>query len=440
MSSISPPRAPSTVHDCGLFIQDGLDIDTAALIAQLALEDLEEVFQGRKGKSRADSPLSDEECAFQVQYEHYKQLLAIAEDAKLARSIGDAVAADAAFLEASITAEAAAEADRRAAEMLSRGEILPAPNATQARLEDPTFIMHPEPPTIVAGPSVNRNRSVDCTICNDRIRYTNSLQTPCNHYYCRDCVTSLIEAFTKDESLFPLRCCQEPIPISDVIPFISLNLRKLFETKQTEFSVLSKDRIYCVSPTCSKFLGSSVGITGWSIICPQCSTSTCPRCKQASHEGEDCVVNAATVELRALARREGWQTCPGCHILVELNVGCYHMTCRCRAQFCYLCAVPWKNCQCPQWEEARLVAAAQQRVENEIGARAVRNAVPEVLAEQIRHVAENLRVNHHCERHTWRYRPGGGRCEECNFNLAQYLLICTGCSILACVRCSRNRF
>jgi hypothetical protein len=39
---------------------------------------------------------------------------------------------------------------------------------------------------------------------------------------------------------------------------------------------------------------------------------------------------------------------------VELSTGCFHMTCRCKAQFCYLCAARWKSCACVQWNERRL--------------------------------------------------------------------------------------
>jgi hypothetical protein len=37
------------------------------------------------------------------------------------------------------------------------------------------------------------------------------------------------------------------------------------------------------------------------------------------------------------------------------------MTCRCRAEFCYLCSIPWKNCKCSQWDEARLLEEARVR-------------------------------------------------------------------------------
>jgi hypothetical protein len=125
-------------------IDDGLDMETAALIAKLAIDDLADVMGSRKGKARADSLPSDDEIAYQLQSEQYGQWLSIVEDAKLAKSIEGALVADAAYLDAFITAEAAAAEDHIAAEMLSRGEALPNPKSCQTRLEHPNFIMNPD--------------------------------------------------------------------------------------------------------------------------------------------------------------------------------------------------------------------------------------------------------------------------------------------------------
>jgi hypothetical protein len=69
-------------------------VETAALIAQLALDDLADVMGSRKGKSRADSLPSDDEIAFQLQSEQCRQWLSIVTDAKLAKSIEGALVTD----------------------------------------------------------------------------------------------------------------------------------------------------------------------------------------------------------------------------------------------------------------------------------------------------------------------------------------------------------
>ena len=161
-----------------------------------------------------------------------------------------------------------------------------------------------------------------------------------------NCIVSLVELFTRDETLFPLRCCQDPIPVAEVLPTLSLELSALFQQKNAEFSIFAGDRLYCSNPNCCTFLGSSEGRLSVSAIkCPHCHVNTCPRCKDPAHPGEGCGVGA----LQALAISEEWQTCPGCNTVVELNLGCNHITCRCGTQFCYLCAALWKTCDCAQW-------------------------------------------------------------------------------------------
>ncbi|KAH9476744.1 ATP-dependent RNA helicase DEAH11, chloroplastic [Psilocybe cubensis] len=389
MSAIHTRSRPSIARDPGpsySAIDDyEMDYETSALIAQLALQDIEQAYSSRKGKSRFDAGLTDEEMAYQLQLESFQRLLAESEDAKLARSLNAAVCADAAYLEAVMVAEEAANADRRAAQLLSRGERLPKPTAAQARVESRGFVMHPESqrnsmpqpayevpvddydddisdtesyigefdrmqlekdvkwkmveskakarewrpkaapmPNATAGPSVNRNRT---------------------------CISSLVEYTTRDESMFPLKCCGiKPIPFTEVIPFLSNELIKLYRTKESEFSVPVQERIYCVSATCSTFLGSSADYKKVShVVCPTCTLRTCPRCKKAAHTDEEsCAVNAANIELKVLAVKSGWQTCLGCKRLVEKNQGCNHITCRCGTQFCYTCALKWKTCGCPQ--------------------------------------------------------------------------------------------
>lgn len=76
-----------------------------------------------------------------------------------------------------------------------------------------------------------------------------------------------------------------------------------------------------------------------------------------------CSEDPSAEQVITLGRAEGWARCPGCAQMIELNMGCYHMTCRCRTEFCYLCRARWKTCTCPQWDEHRLLAVAERRVD-----------------------------------------------------------------------------
>jgi hypothetical protein len=214
--------------------------------------------------------------------------------------------------------------------------------------------------------------------------------------------------------------------------------------------------------TCSEFLGPVTNAPTAS-TCPSCAARTCTRCKTAAHGIFTSCDAQQDEEVLALGEREGWKRCPSCNALIELAHGCYHITCRCRKEFCYVSRETWRTCNCPQWEEARLTAAAEDQVRREepppppAGRRAAAAPAPALFAERVRRAAERLRVNHECRHGSWRYRSGGGRCESCNHSLDRYLLVsrmfstlrqkhtlmlrqcCNGCQMLACVRCQRNR-
>lgn len=184
-------------------------------------------------------------------------------------------------------------------------------------------------------------------------------------------MTDLFQAATRDESLFPPRCCRHPISFETVRPHLTADLVALFAEKQKEFGTLK--RVYCANLPCSRFLGPQKnGFFVSPIRCPSpgCGTNTCPSCKAKVGDGEwwhECKADETDQQLLALSRDAGWARCPGCAQMIELHLGCYHMTCRCKTEFCYLCTARWKTCTCSQWDERRLVAAAEERVERQFG-------------------------------------------------------------------------
>lgn len=462
-----------------------LDMQTSKLIAELTLRDISEIGQSRKGKARADAPPSDEEVAFRMQCEYWENIIRDINDHLMARSLNEAIEADRPILNALSIMEQAAEDDRRAALALSGGGELPPPSEAQRLVEDPAFSQLTEPATDSNSESsagdvatvVTSTTSTDdlspppqylhteivndlanlamggvrpteskpqklvhqraqCTSCGDLYRGSAYLKGSCGHDYCGACVSDLVNACTRDESLYPPRCCGDPFPYHDLIPFLTLKLLAAYNTKRIELDVPAASRVFCPNPTCSTFLGSAENAPD-DVRCGECDTYVCTHCRQESHIGENCSENQGTIAVRELARAEHWQTCPGCKAIVELDVGCYHMTCRCRYEFCYVCASPWKNCRCPQWDEARLLATARQRVEQENAGRAP--VAPLVRQEEVRQMANILRDNHGCARHSWRRRNGSANCEECGHWLRDFLLNCRHCHLMACVRCARNR-
>ncbi|KAF8841101.1 hypothetical protein BDN67DRAFT_967583 [Paxillus ammoniavirescens] len=236
-------------------------------------------------------------------------------------------------------------------------------------------------------PAANHPTGNTCVICQDPIRGS-EIRAPCGHHYDIACVTELFQAATRDETLYPPRCCRRNIPVARVQPYLSQTLITEFQQKSEEFSTLK--RVYCSSPHCSRFLGPlSERIWGGKIYAcpaPDCTRRTCGSCR-GEYRGlmlHNCHTDAGadTAQVLTLGRDAGWSRCPGCSQMIELNTGCFHMTCRCKTEFCYLCRARWKTCACPQWDERRLLAAAEQRVDAQLGAGQGNHVVP---VQEVRH-------------------------------------------------------
>ncbi|KAJ8075532.1 hypothetical protein PM082_021162 [Marasmius tenuissimus] len=419
---------------------------TYLLIAQLHLQDVDLINHSRKGKAKQETPLTDEEYAFQLQAELVNSFLGVMEDKRIAESLGAAIDTDLRLVEQIATREQAEEDDHRYAAALSRGEPLPEKSDAQRRVEHSEVVQRRRfPPQATdhgnatasgSNSTQGTSGSTTCVICMDRIPYQRAFHAAaCGHYYCRVCLVDLVQACTRDESLYPLRCCKQNLSLPGVLPFLDTKTRINFQIKAREFDIQPNNRLYCTNPVCSTFLGSNTGGKR-TVTCTTCFTTMCTGCKKASHLGE-CTENEAFRQLQALAREEGWQTCPGCRRIIDLHHGCFHMTCKCGTQFCYLCAAPWKNCGCPQWDEGRLITTARLRLQQEMGPRIEPNAA--VVERQVQQRVQELRTYHNCDPHRWRHRQGGGQCEECGFYLPLFLKACRGCFMLACVRCTRNR-
>ncbi|OAX32777.1 hypothetical protein K503DRAFT_576689 [Rhizopogon vinicolor AM-OR11-026] len=218
------------------------------------------------------------------------------------------------------------------------------------------------PTTTVRAP--RRATGHDCVICQDPI-FEPEVLAPCGHFYDIGCITDLFRAATRDESLYPPRCCRQNIPLPQVRPHLTQALLTEFELKAREFGTLK--RVYCAAPACSQFLGplcEGFSFKIFTCTSPTCTMATCGKCSGKYNEwNHNCTPDAEIERVLTLSRKSGWSRCPGCAQMIELNMGCYHMTCRCKTEFCYLCRASWKNCTCPQWDEDRLFAEAEHRAD-----------------------------------------------------------------------------
>lgn len=168
----------------------------------------------------------------------------------------------------------------------------------------------------------------DCVACGDKVEFYDVLDARCGHAYCQDCVHQLFTASFKDESLFPPRCCRQPLTEGDIDIFLTRELWDEYLEKEVEFA--TTNRTYCHFRACSAFIAPANcnSFKGYA-RCQKCPRLTCLKCKKKHHGAKDCPPDPEDLVLLALAEGEGWQRCGRCASVVEHNTGCYHITCRC---------------------------------------------------------------------------------------------------------------
>ncbi|KAJ9165757.1 RBR-type E3 ubiquitin transferase [Coniochaeta hoffmannii] len=445
-----------------------MDMDSETLSVALRLQsgDLDEL-KDQKGKGR-EGDASHSRLAvelYQIELATREQFLS---DLVLSRSIAQAVGSDAELIQGLASEEQQAAHDRGIAMAIDAGTCAAEPpvqdDATAPTTPDsavlerlaamndyaavnPDSLMsdatpdeaessawaatrstHPRPP---CPPQPERETFDKCDSCQDMFRTDSLAHCSCSHNYCRECLAALFQSSLADEGRFPPRCCRQEIPANP--QYLPPQLIGQFRAKQLEYGC--KDRTYCHGPTCSTFVPPQF-VRGDVAICVKCSRRTCVKCKGPVHDRE-CPDDIEAREVLRVAAENGWQRCHSCGRLVELLQGCNHMTCSCRAEFCYVCGRQWKTCACDVWDEARLMAQANDRVDRNAQARQPVNAQARaVMLERARH---DILENHECDHERWKSRPGPEECDHCGQLLPIFIYECRQCEMLACRACRRHR-
>ena len=229
-----------------------------------------------------------------------------------------------------------------------------------------------------------------CICCReDFTRDSGSLQSlPCGHPYCHQCLAIMISQSTVDESNMPPRCCTQPIPGATIKMVLTRDEQHEFLKAVLQYSTPWEARIFCPNTSCGEFIPPRAKIDPkhpFETTCKSCKTRVCVMCKRNAHRlGQDCPADWDLDVVLKMGEQSGWRRCYKCRTLVELAHGCTHMTCRCKAQFCYICGAVWEPAVgCPNFcngdeelerrrieEEARLAVLAAQKEAQESAAAA----------------------------------------------------------------------
>jgi ariadne-1 len=208
--------------------------------------------------------------------------------------------------------------------------------------------------------------SGECALCmensNHIVNIGHSLDTGC----CQQCLTGWIE--TKlSEALQPIcpTCMTSHLPyrlVSELIKNSSPQIRERFG-RLGDSTALQQGFVWCANPDCTN---SQRPDANGIIICRACGTSTC-----ATHQElvarkpvngiSVCCRGGYEVQLeqeRQQREMEGQASsyllqnqramgiikpCPSCHVAIEKNEGCRHMTCRCGHEFFWCCLRSYRD-------------------------------------------------------------------------------------------------
>lgn len=197
--------------------------------------------------------------------------------------------------------------------------------------------------------------SYECTSCFGEVPDKKAVDMPCHHKYCSPCFSQFVLTATSSEATFPPKCCLQEIPKKTMREYLPPKALAQFDEKALEYAVAIGNRYYCVSSKCAKWIDTRIARRVNGILeCPHCAVKLCTTCRGPQHSStEDCPQDYGLGPTLDQAERAGWRRCYRCRALVELTSGCRHITCKCRAEFCYTCGAKWRTCACTEADQAR---------------------------------------------------------------------------------------
>lgn len=340
-----------------------LDVETAHLVLKVQLDDVHELSKRSKGKQKEGAPIDDFWVAVNIYHEELESAKRTLSDGGMSMSISRAVRDDGNLIREWAEEEAQAAEDRRLAVQLETGKKTQGGHHTPRLTETGTSTVsaklldkfaalfglgpdgrgaetdtgeeapaQPESSSWAASRRSSKKQQQQqqhrCAICLDEFPPHEVSRAPCaEHDYCRGCLSDLFTRSLTDETLFPPRCCGQPIPVEPNRVFLAPALVGQFLARKVEMETPAAERTYCHRPGCSAFIPRRL-VRGDVGACPRCGQRTCAVCKGAAPHpgGGDCPEDGGLREVLRVAAEMEWQRCYSCRSVVELSSGCHHIS------------------------------------------------------------------------------------------------------------------
>jgi ariadne-1 len=209
---------------------------------------------------------------------------------------------------------------------------------------------------------------IDCPICYATCLVKDMPRLNCGDYFCKDCIkTYLTEAVNGGKSCAATKCprsdCPELIFDAAFKEFLTPFMFKKYETFKTRY-IIDQSQIFldCPGKECRNIImlqdKTKTDNKPLNLKC-ECGSAFCLNCKGDGHRPLDCdkykewtgLIFDKDGKLNTLWMMKNAKQCPKCHVPIDKNGGCMHMTCKnCKYEFCWICLGDWKQHGTGNWK------------------------------------------------------------------------------------------
>eukprot|EP00696_Hemimastix_kukwesjijk_P015208 gnl/Hemi2/3345_TR1167_c0_g3_i1.p1 gnl/Hemi2/3345_TR1167_c0_g3~~gnl/Hemi2/3345_TR1167_c0_g3_i1.p1 ORF type:complete len:467 (-),score=158.81 gnl/Hemi2/3345_TR1167_c0_g3_i1:260-1660(-) len=219
----------------------------------------------------------------------------------------------------------------------------------------------------------------ECPICCNATASGGSM--PCSHQFCGACWRDYLTLRITDggnvlSTTCPMQGC--PLTADDAVfrQFVDPPIYERYLRCVTRSFVEDNPKVkWCPGTNCGRAVVTQRAHLK-EVQCT-CGTKFCFQCGNESHIPAFCdqlrqwLVKCKDDSETANYFAANTQDCPnpGCHVAIEKNGGCIHMTCwKCKHEFCWLCNGDWKthggyNCNRPKSGSEEAKSAARQALD-----------------------------------------------------------------------------
>ncbi len=204
---------------------------------------------------------------------------------------------------------------------------------------------------------VKKVADFNCIICTDDKELRDVRFLECDHGFCADCLTTIVDGAIKEQRTTTLRCpdCSKPLSDNDIRQISPARLERINEIRLKEFFDKNPNTKQCPTTDCShRFINDDD--QPHTMQCPQCNQSYCAQCLIQHDASVTCAQAQFNLQVKQALKntkikdKETYEwlatntkACPNCKKRIEKNNGCNHMHCRqCDHHFCWLCLGPYQ--------------------------------------------------------------------------------------------------